>query len=224
MPNILNQNNSPENKTESIKPEDKPTISTILPPRDDNAKTIDKVYSIEDIITDIEYQSILEYERELFDSITQEYFKQLGTILNEEKHRVMAIYCDILLQLLKLNSWQMRKADPLPFVVGDIKKHMFEKYTSTKQTTRQLRYVITDQNKDRILVYICILIITLNNYKPIELSKFECLNISQMQVRKLLEMIGCFVKKRQNINGTVSSIVTFSLPLNVYKENKRFKH
>lgn len=220
LPNILNQDNS-ENVTADIK-EEKAKLSDILPERDNNAKSVDKVYLIENIISDIEYQSILEYERELFDSIKEEYFKQLGTIENGQKQRVMAIYCDILLQLLKLNTWQMRKADPLPLIVGDIKKHIFEKYTLTKQTSREMRYVITDQNKDRILVYICILIITLNNYKPIELSKFECLKVSLVQIRKLLELIGCYVKKRQNINGTVASIVTFSLPLNVIN-NKRFK-
>ncbi|XP_046916566.2 uncharacterized protein LOC124497025 isoform X1 [Dermatophagoides farinae] len=201
------------------------STSTIIPERNANAKNVSEVYKLNDIITETEEQSIMEFERELFETIKNDYIKELSTKFNDKKHRMMAIYADVLLQLLSLSAFQMRKADPLPLMVGDIKKHIFDRYTSTKNvSTRQQQYVLTDQNKDRILIHVFILIIMLNNYRPINLDKIQkhC-SVKMTHLRRIFELIGCYIENSRLLTGLFQKVACFRLPLNVYKEPRKLK-
>ena len=202
--------------------------STIMPERNETAKDVSEVYKLNDIILESEEQAIIEYERELLEKIKNDYLKELCAKNNDQKYRVMAIYADVLLQLLSLSAFQMRKADPLPLIVGDIKKYVFDRYTSTKNvSSRQQQYVLTDQNKDRILIHVFILIIILNKYRPIDLDKIQkyC-SVKMSHLRRIFELIGCHIENSRSLTGLTQKVACFRLPLNVYKEPaklKRFK-
>ncbi|KAI2804203.1 hypothetical protein RDWZM_007696 [Blomia tropicalis] len=196
--------------------------SSVLPKRNDNAKSISEVYSLRDIIEDTEIIAMKEFEEPLFNVIKNEFIKSFVIKTDDSQMRIMAIYTDLLLQLVKLSAYEMKKADPLPLVMGDIKKLIFERYTSTRQqTSRSLKYVITDQNKDRIFVHIILLIIMLNEYKFIELEKLQTnLKIPVNNIRRMVELIGCYIENMRSPNGTLVKIAKLKLPLNVYNEPK----
>lgn len=198
-------------------------MSTILPPRNDSAQVVENVYSLRDIITEAEEDAIKSVEDILFSNIKNEYLKSLSEKVETLEMRLVVIYADLLLQMVKLTASEMRKSDPLPLVEGDIKKLLFERYTSTKQSTsRSLRYVITDQNKDRCFVYIFILIIMLNRYRAVELEKLQSnCKIPLTNIRRMLELIGCYVENMRNASGLIVKVARLKLPLNVYKEPKK---
>lgn len=226
LPTIQQTNKKDEtsleiNESNSVDSEPK-ILSTILPPRNPEAKLITEVYSLNDIITESEEYAIKEYEEQLFSAIKNEYVKGLVSKSEDVTMRLMAIYVDILLQLVKLTAAQMRKADPLPFIEGEIKKLVFERYTSTVQSNRTLRYIITDQNKDRIFVYAFLLIIMLNSYKPIELDKLQTqCKIPMATIRRMLELIGCYIENMRNALGFSVKVAMLKLPLNVFKESRK---
>ncbi|OTF75452.1 DNA-directed RNA polymerase I subunit RPA49-like protein, partial [Euroglyphus maynei] len=226
----LNNNNNDDDDKNPIKDEDaneqqSSMMSTIMPERNAMAKNVTEVYKLSDIIFESEERSIMEFERELFELIKNDYLKELCTKNNQKQYRLMAIYADILLQLLSLSAYQMRKADPLPLIVGDIKKFIFDRYTSTKNvSTRQQQYVLTDQNKDRLLIHVFILIIMLNNYRPIYLEKMQkyC-SVKMSHLRRIFELIGCYIENSRSLSGLVEKVACFRLPLNVYKEPMKLK-
>ncbi|UXI14298.1 DNA-directed RNA polymerase I subunit RPA49-like [Sarcoptes scabiei] len=224
LPIVENQTQSDQTTSEKTEAQ---TLTMILPNKNPQAKSVSEVYQINEIITELEKQSMEEFENELFAKIKNDFIKMLASKkgADSQQHRLMAIYADLLLQMLKLSLWDMRKADPLPEVVGDIKKHIFERFTSTKSiSSRQLRYVITDQNRDRILIYICILVIVLNDFKPIDIEKMQTnFQTPITRLRRILELIGCYIENKRNLNGTIVKVAVFRLPLNVYKEPNKIK-
>lgn len=231
LPTIKEERIDRETRTlvseESVDSEQPKTLSTILPPRNENASTVEDVYLLRDIITEKEENAIKDYEEILFAAIKNEYIKSLSGKGEEDPQvRLMAIYADLLLQLVKLSAYEMRKADPLPLVEGDIKKCLFDRYTSTMQSSgRSLRYVITDKDKDRIFVYVFLLIIMLNRYKPIELEKLQSnCKIPMTNIRRMLELIGCYMENARGRDSITVKVARFRLPLNVYKEpRKKFR-
>ena len=201
-------------------------LSAILPQRNPDAKNVKDVYSLKDVILEEEELSIVEYEELHFSKIKNDYIKQLISKSEDKKFRIMAIYADLLLQMVKLSASELRKADPLPLVDGNIKSQLFERYASVRNSSRSVRYIITDQNKDRIYIYILLIIIILNDYKPIELEKIQSnCNIHLTHIRKIFELIGCYIETMKSASGNNIKVARLRLPLNVFKEpkSKRFK-
>ena len=201
------------------------TISTILPPRNENAKSVSEVYNLNNIIREEEELTILANEEMMMNGVKNDYFKNLIGKKTDSTVRVMGIYADLLLQLVKLSLQDLRRIDPLPLVETNIKKLLFDRFTVIKQgdiSNRSSRYVITDQEKDRIFVYIFLLIIMLNDYKTIELEKMQTLcKISFNNIRRMFEVIGCYIETFRVANGMTVKVARLKLPLNTIKEPKR---
>lgn len=198
-------------------------LSSILPKRNAEAKTIEEVYSLFDIITTDEREAIDEHELELSVAIQTEcVLNMFKNGADHENKKLMAIYADLLLRMLKLKATAMRQNNPMPEVVGKITEHLFNRYTSTKQFANQTsRYVITDQNKDRIFIYVTLLLFMLNNYKSLQFEMLqEVFKIKQPYLRRLLEVIGCYIENVRNAVGSTDKVAVLKLPLNAYKEPK----
>lgn len=221
--------NAEVKEEEATKEEIKP-LSTVLPPRNPNAGNVREVYSLDDIINQDEESAIMEYEEQLLANMKSDYLKRLTEKFNENKKiRIAGIYADVLLRLIKLTMNEMRRNDPMPEVEGPIKELVFKRYTSLKKGPgKSLRYVITDLNKDQIYVYILLITIMLHDFKPIELSELQTnCKIPAVHIKKILELIGCYIEFMRNSTGANIKVARIRLPLNVYKElkmkNKRLR-
>lgn len=218
---LLNETN-PEGEAKEVGKSETIPLSAILPKRNPDATSVDEVYMLSDIIGDVERSAIMQNYDSLLAQVKHDYFVKQTAKFTDENKRIIIIYADLLLQIVKLGVSEMKKPDPLPNVDGLIKKYLFERFTSTKQiSSRQTRYIITDQNKDKLYVSLFILLLMLNDYNPLELTDLQTqFKVPVNYIRKLFELIGCYIENMKNASLVNVRVAKFKLPLNVFKEPK----
>ena len=204
--------------------EDK-VLTSILPKRNVGASKIDDVYNFRDLITDQEYDDITLNKESLTKQIKCDFVKRFCEKNPDDETLVMAIYSDLLLQILRLSLHDMKKDDPMPHIEGDIKKYIFERFTTTEMAGKKMRYVITSVNKDRMNAYAIIILFMLSKFKPIDMEILKNnFKYPLAKLRRLLEVIGAYFETSTLHKGAAGiKVAKLKLPLNMPKENKKFK-
>lgn len=195
----------------------------IMPEQNRDAVSVDKVYQLNDIIRENERIVIQQLEEELFGQISNTFILNLVSDSSDSTNKIIAIYIDLIIQMLQLKVAQLRRADPLPAISNEVKTFLFERYTYTQQlAANKSRYVISDKEKDRLLIYGIILSLMLYNYRPIDIELLQkTFKVPLRQLRRLVELIGCYVENSKNSSGVNIKCVVLKLPLNTLKESKR---
>jgi len=198
-------------------------IVDILPTQNKDAISVDNVYQLNDIINEDEQIIIKELEDELFGAINNTFILSLVSSSSDSTNKMIAIYIDLIIQMLQLKAADMRRPDPMPHINRRVKEFLFERYTYTHQMPgNKSKYVISDKEKDRLLIYGIILSIMLYNYRPIDMELLQkSFKVAMRQLRRVIEIIGCYVENSKNSSGVNVKCIVLKIPLNTYKEGKR---
>ncbi|XP_054168285.1 uncharacterized protein LOC128965597 [Oppia nitens] len=194
----------------------------ILPQQTRDAISVEEVYDMNEIIIENERFILKQYEEEMFAAIDNTFIKFLLSSSNNSDRKLMAIYIDLIITLVSLKVPDWKKSDPLPSLNSDVKDFLFERYiTTVPMGPKKVKYSLINKEKDRLHIYGIILSFMLFNYKPIELETLQkAFKIQPKQLKKLVEIIGCYIESIKNISGINSKFAVLRVPLNEYKEAK----
>jgi hypothetical protein len=198
-------------------------IVDILPKQNRDAISVDSVYQLNDIIYENEQNIIKRLEEELFGAIDNTFILDLIRDSNNSTKKMIAIYINLIIKMLNLKASELRKPDPLPAISDEVKGFLFERFAYTQQLPRnKSRFVISDKEKDRLLIYGIILSLMLFNYRPIDMELLQkSFKVPLRQLRRIVEIIGCYVENTKNISGVNNKCIVLKIPLNTLKESKK---
>jgi hypothetical protein len=223
---VLNKNENEPNPEAIVQNEENgKAFEDILPPQKENCLSVKEVYNIEDVINTKIAALIKTFSKnkQPNDIIKSEYLKGVvKNSWNNMNERIIAIYLDVLSRLYQLKASQMNKNNPIPDLEDEEMQTAFmDTYTQSSLVKSKIRRVMGVKFKDKMTVHAIILMIILNNFKPVEINHLtELLKTSFVKLKKLIEVVGCYIESFKNPDRTVKKTFVLKLPLNNLKESK----
>ena len=205
--------------------QDKNSFEDILPTQRKNCVSPKEVYNIEDIINPKVATLIKNFSenKQSSEVLNSDYLKELmKKKWNDINEKIIAIYLDILSRLYHLKAYNLKNLSPIPNLdEEDIQAAFLDTYTQCSKSNYKVRRVVSERFKDKIIIHAIILMITLNDFKPLEINQLsELLKVSFTRLKKLIEVVGCYIESVKNPDRTIKKTFVLKLPLNTIKESK----
>ncbi|XP_055929351.1 DNA-directed RNA polymerase I subunit RPA49-like isoform X2 [Argiope bruennichi] len=199
----------------------------LIPPQNKDAKCVDDIYSIYDVVPKEDYDC-LDTEARIFTNITRE---------NLQLWRNEAKYCDLILHfletryqslslhtakllcylnymtiLIKTTYKDLKRKDPFPDIPQPYKSSLMEKFLVNRSLPLRM--------KDKILSHAMILALTINNYHIDGKMLASSTHASMTRIVLVAYSLGCHVKDKK-AEGT--KLIELKLPLFKYEPRGRQK-
>ena len=195
----------------------------ILPHQNRDAICVEEVYDMNEIITENERSILMPLVDQLFDQIDDQFIKGLMYKLDDKEQKIIAVYIQLIVKLLNLKAQHLKKPDPLPEVLSEVKEFLFSRYLNTKVVqSNRIQYSFSAKQKDRLIIYGLILSIMLHNYRPIDFDMLQkSFKTPARQFRKVVEIVGCYIETTKNATGVNVKSIVFKVPLNTFTESRK---
>ncbi|GFY41091.1 hypothetical protein TNIN_340121 [Trichonephila inaurata madagascariensis] len=215
------------NSLEAIVEESKQE-SEIIPSQNKEAKSVEEIYNIYDIISKEEYCS-LDSEANIFYNVSREDLQQWKSetkfcnfiihYLETKFHSIsphvakLLQYLHYMIIMLKTTYKDLRKKDPFPNIPQPYKKSLTDRYLVNR--------AMPQKQKDKLLAHAMVLALILNNYHIDGKIWTSSTHIPMTRVVLVAYLLGCHVHNKRN-EGTKS--IELKLPLYKYepKGKKRY--
>lgn len=211
-----------ENKSQEPTPTDDPLLMPVVPPRDEEAKTVSTVYKLDDVIP-VVHQELVENllkdpaaaEKEILCPLILASFK--GT--KDARKKIICVYAGLLHRMLKLKPKELSQWSPLTThdenATGNAIVQFFAKRSTLQMRGKDIEsWVISSQQKDAIIARLLIMIMMVEDYKSLGVKRLTAvLEIPVKTVLNVGQAIGCKPDKIKDSSGHLSDILHFKIPL-----------
>lgn len=180
----------------------------IIPPMNKEARNIQEIYHIDDIISFQDYQLLKGQAQEIIkcDNETLQTWKneerypqfilhhisQLPIRSSEREERACYLcYLNYLITVFKLTYKDVHKKDPCPGIPNPLKTRILDNFTHSENGRNRC---VPKKYKDKLLCYILVLSLVVEEYEMNCNLLMKDLKLGVARISKLLRAIGCSVR------------------------------